>query len=230
MGSTISLMYLGVVSTGLAWLLRFRVLKTNGLITIDKKIYSIQGLSWLDHEWSSELLHPDAVGWDWVGINLIDGGSLMAFRIRKNDGSTIWSDFSMLDANGKKHPWLEQKNISDTTVTAKWSILKECLSPYSFANYPFSQKMSICEKALIFVPLIVISFLYLMSKYLNLILSHYGRVTGLKMFRKHLVKYLSILRLTALPFLSLWYVINIKGGDYEAVSYTHLTLPTTPYV
>jgi putative MATE family efflux protein len=32
--------------------------------------------------------------------------------------------------------------------------------------------------------------------------------------------YLSILRLTAFPFLSLWYVINIKGGDYEDIFYT----------
>ena len=30
--STISLVYLGVVTTGLAWLLRFRILKTNGLV------------------------------------------------------------------------------------------------------------------------------------------------------------------------------------------------------
>ena len=32
--------------------------------------------------------------------------------------------------------------------------------------------------------------------------------------------YMSILRLTALPFLSLWYVINIRGGDYEDIFYT----------
>ena len=32
--------------------------------------------------------------------------------------------------------------------------------------------------------------------------------------------YLSILRLTAFPFLSLWYVINIRGGDYEDLFYT----------
>ena len=32
--------------------------------------------------------------------------------------------------------------------------------------------------------------------------------------------YLSILRLTAFPFLSLWYVINIKGGDYSDIFYT----------
>ncbi len=34
--------------------------------------------------------------------------------------------------------------------------------------------------------------------------------------------YMSILRLTALPFLSLWYVINIRGGDYEDIFYTIL--------
>ena len=32
--------------------------------------------------------------------------------------------------------------------------------------------------------------------------------------------YLSILRLTALPFLSLWYVINVRGGDYTDIFYT----------
>jgi putative MATE family efflux protein len=32
--------------------------------------------------------------------------------------------------------------------------------------------------------------------------------------------YLSILRLTAFPFLSLWYVINMRGGDYEDIFYT----------
>ena len=32
--------------------------------------------------------------------------------------------------------------------------------------------------------------------------------------------YLSILRLTAFPFLSLWYVINIRDGDYEDIFYT----------
>jgi len=32
--------------------------------------------------------------------------------------------------------------------------------------------------------------------------------------------YLRILRLTALPFLSLWYVINIRAGDYNDIFYT----------
>ena len=32
--------------------------------------------------------------------------------------------------------------------------------------------------------------------------------------------YLSVLRLTAFPFLSLWFVINIRGGDYADIFYT----------
>ena len=39
--STISLIYLGVVSTGIAWLLRFRILKSNGLVFQSQVAYLI---------------------------------------------------------------------------------------------------------------------------------------------------------------------------------------------
>ena len=41
LSSTISLIYLGIVSTGLAWLLRFRILKNNGLIFQSQVSYLI---------------------------------------------------------------------------------------------------------------------------------------------------------------------------------------------
>lgn len=44
---------------------------------------SLQGTAWLDHEWSSAPLAPEAVGWDWVGMNLDDGSSLVAFQVRR---------------------------------------------------------------------------------------------------------------------------------------------------
>ena len=44
------------------------------------------GEAWLDHEWSDAYLPPEASGWDWTGINLADGGSLMAFRMRAKAG------------------------------------------------------------------------------------------------------------------------------------------------
>ena len=52
----------------------------------------VKGTAWLDHEWSSALLAPQAVGWDWLGVNLDGGGALMVFRIRAADGSTLWSN------------------------------------------------------------------------------------------------------------------------------------------
>ena len=39
--STISIIYLGIVCTGLAWLLRFRILKNNGLIFQSQVSYLI---------------------------------------------------------------------------------------------------------------------------------------------------------------------------------------------
>ena len=46
----------------------------------------VTGTAWLDHEWSSAYLAPEAAGWDWCGLNLFDGGSLMAFRMRDRNG------------------------------------------------------------------------------------------------------------------------------------------------
>jgi predicted secreted hydrolase len=51
----------------------------------------VSGTAWLDHEWSSAYLAPEAAGWDWTGINLLDGGSLMAFRMRDRSGSTHYA-------------------------------------------------------------------------------------------------------------------------------------------
>jgi predicted secreted hydrolase len=46
----------------------------------------IAGTAWLDHEWSSAYLAPEAAGWDWTGINFFDGRSLMAFEMRAKAG------------------------------------------------------------------------------------------------------------------------------------------------
>jgi len=51
----------------------------------------IDGSAWLDHEWSSAYLAPEAAGWDWTGINLFDGGSLTAFRMRGKTGGVHYA-------------------------------------------------------------------------------------------------------------------------------------------
>jgi hypothetical protein len=65
-----------------------------------------RGQAWLDHEWSSEVLDPRAVGWDWVGLNFDDGSALMAFRMRDKDGRTAFAppgvSFEVLSQNSPR--------------------------------------------------------------------------------------------------------------------------------
>jgi predicted secreted hydrolase len=51
----------------------------------------VSGTAWLDHEWSSAYLAPEAAGWDWCGINFRDGTSLMAFQMRAKKGGIHYS-------------------------------------------------------------------------------------------------------------------------------------------
>lgn len=76
-------------------------LKVNGSVTRDGKPIAVTGTAWLDHEWSTSVLDPDAAGWDWVGINLDDGSALMAFQIRSKNGPPLWSHASLRGVDGK---------------------------------------------------------------------------------------------------------------------------------
>ena len=73
----------------------------------------VEGTAWLDHEWSSAYMAPEASGWDWCGINLFDGGSLMAFQMRGKEG-----DFHFASPN------------------SKFQILRRWKSPRTGVEYP----------------------------------------------------------------------------------------------
>jgi len=70
-------------------------LDVSGTITLDGRALAIDASAhnraWLDHEVSDALMHPEAQGWDWIGMNLDDGSALTAFRLRRPDGSTLWA-------------------------------------------------------------------------------------------------------------------------------------------
>ena len=75
-------------------------LATQGNLQVKGQTYAVSGKAWLDHEWSNELLHPSAVGWDWIGMNLDDGGALTAFRLRDKDGKAVWAGGSLRSGTG----------------------------------------------------------------------------------------------------------------------------------
>ncbi len=86
------------------------------------------GRAWLDHEWSEQILHPQAVGWDWIGINLFDGSALTAFVLRRRDGSTLWAGGSWRGAGGPVQVFAPDQVVF--TAGRVWH------SPGSGARYP----------------------------------------------------------------------------------------------
>ena len=89
---------------------------------------AVIGRAWLDHEWSDSLLDASAVGWDWLGIDLDDGAALMAFRMRRADGSTLWSGGSHRPPGGTVRNFADGEAV--LTPGRVWS------SPASRARYP----------------------------------------------------------------------------------------------
>jgi predicted secreted hydrolase len=66
-------------------------LSVSGQLQVAGDTFKVQGKAWLDHEWSQSVMHPDAVGWDWIGMNLLDGSALTAFRLRTSSGGALWA-------------------------------------------------------------------------------------------------------------------------------------------
>jgi predicted secreted hydrolase len=76
-------------------------LMVRGTLTLDGRALGVGGRAWLDHEWSRSLLAPEAVGWDWIGMNLDDGSALTAFRLRRADGSALYAGGSFRSPTGR---------------------------------------------------------------------------------------------------------------------------------
>jgi predicted secreted hydrolase len=103
-------------------------LAVSGSVALDGRAETVTGHAWLDHEWSSELLPEGAQGWDWVGINLRDGGGLMAFRLRDTASNKQWAAAS-LRSTGKIDQIFKAEAVS-------FSPLRHWRSPRTGIDYP----------------------------------------------------------------------------------------------
>ncbi len=84
-------------------------LAVSGEVALGAQRLQVRGRAWLDHEWSEALLHPLAVGWDWIGMNLHDGSALTAFRLRTAQGEALWAGGSYRSAGGALRVFGEQE-------------------------------------------------------------------------------------------------------------------------
>ncbi|QBR01672.1 lipocalin-like domain-containing protein [Paraburkholderia pallida] len=105
----------------------------------------VLGQAWLDHEWSSSPLADVAVGWDWIGIDLEDGGALMAFQIRDKAGRKFWAGGTLRAGDGSTHA-LSPDSVSFTPLR-RWR------SPHTGAVYPVAMRVDAQDLHLTLVPL-----------------------------------------------------------------------------
>lgn len=105
-------------------------LKTNGFIKNGNRTYTIvDGLSWMDHEWSSPAEEKNkltSVGteWDWICLNMSDGSDIMAFNFRKSKTEESESFGTIRSASGEIRYFKNTGDVSFKPLPETWESKK----------------------------------------------------------------------------------------------------------
>jgi predicted secreted hydrolase len=111
-------------------------MQTDGELTVNGKKEKVRGLTWMDHEFGSNQLRDDQVGWDWFSIQLDNQTEVMLYLMRRKDGTVDpYSSGTLVSAYGATKNLI----IKDYRV----DVLEQWKSPKSNANYPMKWKVTI---------------------------------------------------------------------------------------
>jgi predicted secreted hydrolase len=114
----------------------FTRLSSEGVLQIGGEEIRVSGSSWFDHEWASNQLTADQVGWDWFSLQFEDGSDLMLFQIRTKDGGRDPNSAgTFVDPQGVATPLAEADFTLEPVKT--WS------SPASNGRYPVGWRITI---------------------------------------------------------------------------------------
>jgi predicted secreted hydrolase len=123
----------------------FTRMQTTGQIILKGESISVNGTSWMDHEFSSNQLNENLVGWDWFSIKLDNQTELMLYQLRdKNNGKDPHSSGTLIMPDGQSHHIHNQ----EFTITPK----KFWTSPHTNATYPASWTLTLPEGELNVTP------------------------------------------------------------------------------
>jgi len=115
----------------------FTRMPARGTVVVAGDTIAVTGLAWLDREWSTSALSADQVGWDWFALQLEDGWDMMAYRLRRADGTADeWSEAVIVDPEGTPTRLAFGDDIS-LESTGTWS------SPVDGAVYPSGWRIAI---------------------------------------------------------------------------------------
>ena len=119
----------------------FSRLNTEGSLTFGGNTIAVQGSSWMDHEFSTALLEPGIIGWDWFSLQLSDQTEIMLFLLRTEEGRfSQTSSGTFIDSAG--NPRHLTKDDFRVDVLNSWK------SPRSQAVYPVHWQLTIFPLAI----------------------------------------------------------------------------------
>jgi predicted secreted hydrolase len=111
-------------------------LAATGVLELDGAEIAVQGSVWMDREWSTSALGDDVAGWDWFGLRLSDGGSLMFYRLRRRDGTADGFSGGML-VDGAGHRRRLTRDDVELTPIDYWA------SPLRGTRYPIAWRLKV---------------------------------------------------------------------------------------
>jgi predicted secreted hydrolase len=89
---------------------------------------------------------PGAVCWDWAGINLADGGALMAFRMRDKAGGAMWAGGTLRASDGRVRTFAPDE--------IRFEAIRSWRSPRTGVAYPVRMTVVTGDNALTLEPLL----------------------------------------------------------------------------
>lgn len=131
-------------------------IKVSGTLEIPrngkKESIVVNGQGWFDHEWSSQLIDRNSLGWDWLSLHLDDGRKLMLFNMRHAVEGSFWSG-TLIESDGQsKHlqqsdiqaEIIEKTQLNDRHLPLHWRIklldqdVDISLAPFKADQWSFS--------------------------------------------------------------------------------------------
>ena len=111
-------------------------MRTKGRLWVRNMEYQVTGTSWMDHEFSSNQLNKEQVGWDWFSIKLDNNIEIMLYQIRlKNGGVEPLSSGTLVEPNGS-HRTLSLKDFQIKPA-------KYWISESTYIEYPAGWRVDI---------------------------------------------------------------------------------------
>jgi predicted secreted hydrolase len=116
-------------------------METSGELSDNGKSRALHGESWFDHEWATNQLAPDQVGWDWLSVHFDDNTELMLYQMRLENGQRDPSSSGTLVAPDGSSTHLAASAYR-MTATDFWK------SDVTGARYPIGWRIELPEYGL----------------------------------------------------------------------------------